>query len=280
MDADLKTLHGGVSMTMAAVREVYWVPRLRQLCKKTIRTCFGCKRFQSIAFNNPPAGMLPRDRTEGERPFQVIGLDYAGPLRYRTSRGSEKKASILLITCSLTRAVNLDLVPDQTLNEFLICIKRFIAKRGRPDKIYSDNGSTFQAAAKWMKKVMKEESFHDYLAKNKIIWQFNLSRAPWWGGQFERMVGLMKQSLYKVIGSCMLTWSELEEVLLDVEITMNNRPLGYVENDVQMPLLTPNNMIHGIPIHTPEGDCDAIESNDLRRVAKRLKRCKDSVWTR
>ena len=33
--------------------------------------------------------------------------------------------------------------------------------------------------------------------------------------------------------------AELEEVILDVETTPNNRPLGYVEDDIYMPVLTP-----------------------------------------
>ena len=31
------TLHGGVGLTMAKVREEYWIPRLRRLVKKVIR---------------------------------------------------------------------------------------------------------------------------------------------------------------------------------------------------------------------------------------------------
>ena len=61
---------------------------------------------------------------------------------------------------------------------------------------------------------------------------FNLSRAPLWGGQFERMVGIVKGSLYKTIGNGFLTWTELEEVVLDVEVAVNNRPLGYIQDDV------------------------------------------------
>jgi hypothetical protein len=34
------------------------------------------------------------------------------------------------------------------------------------------------AAAKWIQKIMKDERFHDYLAHQKIVWQFNLSKAP------------------------------------------------------------------------------------------------------
>ena len=41
----------------------------------------------------------------------------------------------------------------------------------------------------------------------------------------------------------MLTWTELCEVVLDVEIALNNRPLCYVEDDIQLPVLTPNSLL-------------------------------------
>jgi len=65
---------------MTQVRENYWIPRLRQLVKRLRFSCRGCKKFHAIAFNSPPPGYLPKDRTEGRRPFDVIGVDYAGPI--------------------------------------------------------------------------------------------------------------------------------------------------------------------------------------------------------
>ena len=67
-----------------------------------------------------------------------------------------------------------------------------------------------------------------------------LSRALWWGGQFKRIiVGLVKQSLFKVTGRANLTEQELEEILLGIEIVLNNRPLTYIEEDIQVPVSTP-----------------------------------------
>ena len=80
------TLHGGVGLTMAKVRDRYWVPRLRRLTKKVVRACHGCRRFQARALQNPPPGTLPRDRTVAGAPFKVVGVDYAGPLRYKKSK--------------------------------------------------------------------------------------------------------------------------------------------------------------------------------------------------
>ena len=94
------------------------------------------------------------------------------------------------------------------------------------------------------------------------------------------MVGLVKQSLYKTIGNGYLTWSELKDVLLDVEVTLNNRPLGYVEDDVQLPLLTPNTLLFGQPNQIPEEDDQGIEDLNLRKRVKYLQRCKDVLWRR
>ena len=77
--AHLVTLDGGVALTMAKVQEAYWVPRLRRLVKRARRNCWGCKRFRAQAYQSPPPGNLPSTRTQGCRPFQVIGVDFPGP---------------------------------------------------------------------------------------------------------------------------------------------------------------------------------------------------------
>ena len=266
--AHLATLHGGVGLTMARIRELYWVPRLRRLVKKVRGKCWGCKRFRTKAFQSPPPGNLPITRTSGNTPYEVIGVDFAGPIMYRTKSKVEKKSYLALYGCSLTRGVFLDLLPSLNTEEFIISLKRFVARRGRPKLIYSDNGGTFKAAAKWLKEAQISEKFNDYLAQHSITWQFNLSRAPWCGGQFERLIGLFKNAFYKTIGNATLRWSELEELVLDVEIALNNRPLSYLEDDVQLPLLTPNSMLNLNPNDLPNLESSQIPDIDLRKRAK------------
>jgi hypothetical protein len=127
---------------------------------------------------------------------------------------------------------------------------------------------------------MKDERVANLLARSEIKWQFNLSRAPWWGGQFERMIGLIKRSLYKTIGNGFLSLEELREVILDVEVALNNRPLSYVEDDIQFPILTPNSLLYGRSNVLPELEPHREESKDLRKRAKHLRRCKEAVWRR
>ncbi|XP_068671352.1 uncharacterized protein [Montipora foliosa] len=193
-EAHQNTLHGGFGLTMAKVQEQHWVPRLRHLTKKVVKNCHGCKCFNAQAFAVPPPGQLPKDRTEGQGAFEVIAVDFPGPLKYRKRKNLEGKAYIMLYVCSLMRGIYLDLLPSLDTSEFIRSLKRFIARRGRPMKIYSDNGHVFVGAAKWLKTVRADECLNEFLCRQKIKWQFNLSRVPWWGGQFERMVGLVKRS--------------------------------------------------------------------------------------
>ena len=134
MHEHVQTLHGRVGITMAPVRKCYWIPCLRQLTKKVRRKCHGCKKFQVTPFPKPPTENLPKDRTQGTRPFQVIGVYYAGPVLYKTRPGSQAKAYLLLFACGLTRAIHLELLPNMSIEEFMRSLKHFIARRGKPER--------------------------------------------------------------------------------------------------------------------------------------------------
>ena len=142
---------------MAKVRNRYWIPKLRKLVKKVHRNCHRRKRLQAMAYNAPSPGYLPTTRTEGVNPFQVIRINFAGPLQYRISRQKEGKANVLLSACRLTRGVYFDFLPNLETDECLRSMEMFIARRGRPELIYFDNGKTFFGAKRRTKAVMKDE---------------------------------------------------------------------------------------------------------------------------
>lgn len=150
------TLHGGVGLTMAKVREEFWIPRLRRLVKKVTRECYGCKRFLAVALAAPPPGLLPREKTEGSCPFEVVGVDFAGPIKYRKTPRVEGKAYLVLYACSLTKALYLEVLPNLETSTFFASLKRFIARRGRPLKIFSDNGRTFVGAENLLKQIQND----------------------------------------------------------------------------------------------------------------------------
>ena len=101
-DALLRTLPREVDYTVTEVRQQYWIPRLRQLTKKVIHQCHGFKRFQVIACPPPSAGNLPRDRTIGDKAFQVRGIDYMSQIIYR-----QEETKMARYKSSSTAAVSL-----------------------------------------------------------------------------------------------------------------------------------------------------------------------------
>ena len=84
-----------------------------------------------------------------------------------------------------------------------------------------------------------------YLENNKLEWRFNLEKPPWWGGFFERMVGKVKRCLRKVLGNAKLTYDELLTTLVEIEGTLNSRPLTYAYDEVGVEVLTPSHLIFG-----------------------------------
>ena len=128
--------------------------------------------------------------------------------------------------------------------------------------------------------MQNDEKLSGFLARHQITWKFNLSRAHWWGDQFKRMIGLVKTALRKTIGNAYLTFDELKKVCIDVEIALNGRPLSYVEDDAQLPVLTPNSMLFIQPNILSEREVHYEENPQLRRRARYLKKCKDAIWNR
>ena len=127
-----ETLHGGIGLTMAAVREQFWIPKLRSLVKSVRSECYGCKRFTATPVAAPDPGPLPEDRTVVGAAFEVVGIDFAGPIRCRQNTKSEREAYLTIFSCSLSRVVHLELLPSLETGRFIACLKRFIARRGRP----------------------------------------------------------------------------------------------------------------------------------------------------
>ena len=183
-DAHERTLHGEVTLTMAKIRDRYWIERLRRSVKSMINKCYKCLRHRVKSLRPPTTAPLPEFRTQGERAFQAVGVDFAGPLEYKISKTKQGKVYIALYTCATSRAVHLHLLPDMTVDEFKRSLGEFIARRGLPCRIVSDNGKTFVVTAKWFNKLKRNHNVNDFLARRNILWLFNLARSPSWGGFF------------------------------------------------------------------------------------------------
>ena len=109
----------------------------------------------------------------------------------------------------MTRAVHLELMQDMSTQQFLLGFRSFIARHGKPNKVISDNASHFKLASETVDKlwtnILQENDVVSYVANENIQWKFIVELAPWMGGFYERLVGLVKRSLRKAIGRICLT---------------------------------------------------------------------------
>ena len=80
-------------------------------------------------------------------PFYSSGVDCFGPLQIKIGRQTEKRWGIIL-KCLTTRAVHFDLLPSIDVDSYLMALRRFIAHRGTPAEVYSDQGTNFKAGEK------------------------------------------------------------------------------------------------------------------------------------
>ena len=78
------------------------------------------------------------------------------------------------------------------------------------------------------------------------MWQFISPRAPWQGGFYERLIGIVKTCLHKALHKRQVNPVELQTILAEVEAVVNNRPLVYVHDDIHAEkALTPAHLLYG-----------------------------------
>jgi hypothetical protein len=109
----------------------------------------------------------------------------------------------------------------------------------------SDNAKTFKAAAKTVAAIVESSTIANHLS---VKWTFNLERALWWGGLFERMIQTTKRCLKKIVGNARLTYDGLLTSLIEVEMTFYSRLLTYVSSDDLEKPLTPSHLLCGFRV--------------------------------
>ncbi|KRY57126.1 hypothetical protein T03_15331 [Trichinella britovi] len=119
----------------------------------------------------------------------------------------------------VSRAVHLELVPEMATVGVMQALLCFIARRGRPATIQTDNFRSFQSAASELRRLWRGidvDQVQNELAGQRIQWHFIPPRAPWMGGYLERLIRTMKESLRKVLGQALLDDEELRTILCEL----------------------------------------------------------------
>ncbi|GFX55600.1 uncharacterized protein TNCV_268881 [Trichonephila clavipes] len=107
------------------------------------------------------------------------------------------------------KTVHIELVSDLTSQAFIAALKRFMARRGKCAKLFSDNGKNFVGASNEVKKLLEvvrnpDEKLANYLAAEGIEWKFIPARSPNFGSLWEAAINSCKYHLKRVVNGIII----------------------------------------------------------------------------
>ncbi|GFV03937.1 integrase catalytic domain-containing protein [Trichonephila clavipes] len=200
--------------TLANIRNSFWIPSARNVVRKILRTYIICRKVSTKGSQQLMADLLTARVTACRVFIQVV------------------------------KAIHLEIVSDLTTEAFLAAFKRFVARRGRPIEIHSDNGRNFV---------------------EQIKWNFNPPYPPHFGGLWEAGVKSLKYHLKRVIGNSILSHEEFLNLVVQIEAVLNSRPICPLFNDTNdVETLTPAHFLVGSSlVAVPDPDYTEIPMNRL-----------------
>lgn len=219
-------------------------------------------------------------------PFVSVGVDFAGPFMTlnRKGRGSKLvKSYLCLFICMRYKCVHLEAVSSLSMEDFVLALRRFISRRGKPLEIFSDNGRNFVAAAKELGAFLKanNQSLSDFATQEGIKFSFIPAYSPHFGGIWESGIKCAKHHLTKVIGNSNLTFEEIQTLFTQVEAILNSRPLCPMSsNPNDLLSLSPGHFLIGRPLTTfPSPSLRDVNPNRLQQYQKQ-EQIRQHFWLR
>lgn len=192
-----------------------------------------------------------------------------------------------VFVCLTVKAIHIECVDGLTTDAFLAAFNRFIARRGIPSDMYSDNGTNFVGAANKLERQlgqMKKE-IENFVAnkflEDGIQWHFIPPGAPHFGGLWESGVKSVKQRLKIIIGETKFTFEEMQTFICQVEACLNSRPLcENNDNPSDLSALTPGHFLVNIALLTvPEPSLLSEKTNRLDRW-QQIQQMRQNFWTK
>lgn len=269
------TLHGGAQIMRSLIQTQFWIIGIGKLIKSAIHKCLVCHRYKASTIQ-PLMAPLPAIRFSQIRAFLNVGTDFAGPFqtkeKNRRGRPTIHKSYLALFICLSTKAVHLELVSDLTTPGFLAAFDRFVARRGLPSEVWSDNGTNYVGANNELISIynflQKEKNeISKAMADKSIKWHFNPPVAPNFGGIWEANIKSTKRHLLKIIANHIFTFEELYTLLCRVEAVLNSRPLSPAPSNANDTIfLSPGHFLIGQQlVAAPELPLEDVAVNRLTR---------------
>ena len=221
--------------------------------------------------------------TPGKPPFTFVGVDYFGPFVARRGRSHVKRYGVLF-TCLSIRAIHLEVAHSLDTDSFINAMRRFIARRGPPEEVRSDNGGNFVGGEKELRGAIEGWNQHkisEFLLQQNVKWSFNPPGGSHHGGVWERCIRTVRKVMNALTKEQVLDDEGLATLMCEVELIVNGRPITKVSDDpTDMEALTPNHLL--LLRSGPSAPPGLFSKDDLysRRRWQQIQYLADICWRR
>ena len=238
--------HSGISHTLGDLRRKYWIMQGTSMVKRVIHDCWTCRK-NLVTASGQFMAPLPIDRVQpGWNPFRIVGCDYFGPVSVKNGRKFEKRYGCIF-TCLQMRAVHLEMAYSLSTDSFINVLMRFIARRGAPEKLITDNGSNFVGAEIELKRAIQRlphSRISTELLRREVEWQFNPPLSSHRGGVWERLIRSVRRILRSTVNEQVIDDDKFCTFLTEAERILNTRPIvPNMTSEFDKPALTPNDLL-------------------------------------
>lgn len=282
-----RLLHAGPQLLLSSVRDRYWPLQGRNLARKVVHKCIVCFRAKPRVATQV-MGVLPEARVKPLPPFATVGVDFAGPffIKEKGRHSKPNKCYICLYICFSTKAIHLEVVTSLSTEAFIASFRRFVSRRGKPQRVYSDNGKNFVGANTALQElgtflINSHDNLESSMSELGVTWHFIPSYCPHFGGLWEAGVKSSKFHLKRIFTNALLSYEELSTVVTQVEAILNSRPLVPLSSDpTDYEALTPSHFLIGKKLTSlPDPSVLDIKESRLSKF-QRLQQLQQHFWRR
>ena len=251
----LKTLHGSINVTIAAVRSNFWLLHAKRTVQQALRKCVTCIRYGGRPQNKPEPPSFPLERLYVERPFHSITVDLTGAFSVKINN-TNTKVYLAIFSSLATRFISAEICLDLSADSFLNCIRRQFARFGWSANIFCDNASNFKAGSESIKKLndmITNSKCNEFFLQNRTKFHFAPAKDPAMNGSAESAVKLMKSTFKRTVHRKLLNWDEFTVLVAESCSFVNTRPLcANSQNQINdnFSVLTPETLVYGQNLHT------------------------------
>ncbi|CAB0018064.1 unnamed protein product [Nesidiocoris tenuis] len=236
-------------------------------------------------------GQLPQDRVCPSSPFNVVGVDYAGPFIVKSSRLRNSKhirAYLCIFICFTSKAIHIEVACDLSTQAFLSCYRNFCARRGNPAEVYSDRGTNFVGASNELRRLSQLLSSPEHqnvmtseAAMKQTNWHFIPPHAPHFGGLWEAAVKSTKRLLHVTLHGFIPDLEEFRCLVTQIEGVLNSRPIcASATSSDHVDVLTPGHFLIFRPLNAPPQDPTLNDRSCLRSRWSQIQQRLNSFWKR